>query len=157
MNNEQYEATCAKTWFKLLVEGVSKLYTSNEALHNYISLLEGEGFDTYYFNCDEWKSVEAFSEDYMNRLSKNDLESSILPDGEGYVFVFQNFEEYFAMDFEASISFINIIQELSRQYLLFGKKLIVFLNAEGNTINKKLLETDNVILMTPMEIIDDNF
>ncbi|WP_160680483.1 hypothetical protein [Clostridium sp. C8-1-8] len=57
MNKEQYKTITNKIWFKLLVDGVSKLYTKHEVLEKYIGSLETEGFDIYYFDCNCWKSV----------------------------------------------------------------------------------------------------
>lgn len=156
MDNKQYEVICKKTWFKLLVDGVSKFYTRHEVLEKYLKLLKTEGFDTYYFNCNDWENINSFSKDYIIRINKGNLESNILPDKEGYIFVFQNFEEYFSNYFKEAISLINIVEELSMHYLLFGKKLIVFLNTNGNTVNKKLLQMDDV-LITPIRMIDSDF
>ncbi|GFZ29988.1 hypothetical protein CSC2_05140 [Clostridium zeae] len=156
MNNEQYEITIKQTWFKLLVDGVFKFYTKYEVLEKYITLLESEGLDTYFFDCNDWENAESFWDDYRIKITKGKSESEILPNNEGYIFIFKNFEHFFINHFNDAIRVINIGEEISRNYLLFGKKLLIFLNSNGGIVNKKLLQI-NEPLITPIRMIDSDF
>ena len=156
MNKEQYETITNQIWFKLLVDGVSKLYTKHGVLEKYLGLLETEGFDIYYFDCNNWKSVDSFTDDYRIKITKGKSESDILPEKEGYVLIFKNFEEFFISHFEDAVRVINIVEDISREYLLFNKKLLIFLNSNGNTVNKKLLHANEPII-APIRMIDSDF
>ncbi len=156
MNNEEYEIIIKQTWFKLLVDGVSKFYTKHEVLEKYVKLLETEGFDTYSFDCNDWENVNSFSDDYRIKITKGESMSDILSDKEGYVFIFKNFEQFFINHFKDAICVINIVKNISREYLLFGKKLLIFLNSNGKTVNKKLVQI-NEPLITPIRMIDSDF
>jgi len=145
MDSKKYKDICKQTWFNLLIDNSFMFYKKHDVLENHLKILKQEEFDTYVFNCTDWVSVNCFEKDYVIKISKGNLQSfdKNLPDKEGHVFIFQNFEEYFLNYYEEAVKTLDTINRLERQYLLFGKKLIVLLNSNNNLFNEKFSEMDN--------------
>ncbi|NLD46735.1 MAG: hypothetical protein GX660_05980 [Clostridiaceae bacterium] len=145
MDREEYELICKRTWFSLLVDGSLKLFENYEVLKKYLKALEDEDFYIYHLDCNQWLNTDAFEKDYMIKISGGDLEkfstdiSRSIPDKEGTVLVLENFDNFLTKYFDQSVKTLNLINCLSWQYLLFGKKLIVFIKCiNDNGYYKKL-------------------
>lgn len=135
MKNIDIDDINSKNWFNLLVDGCFKFYRSYEFLENHINLLKNEGFDLYCFDCNEWNDEICFEKDFALKTNIKNKQFK-LPEGNGYIILLKNFEDYFLKDFDKSFLTLNFINRLSWIYLLFGKKLIVFLNSNGNSVNE---------------------
>lgn len=147
---------CKQIWFSLLVDGIYKFYRSDNVLEKYIKLLNDENFNAYYLNCNDWIGGNYFEKDYAMKFQRDNLRNFQLPDKEGNVIVLQNFEEYFSNYFEGAMKTLSCINQLSWIYLLYGKKLIVFLNSNGNSINEYFNKMDN-LLIQPIRWLDGDF
>lgn len=143
-------------WYSLLIDGSYKFYRSDNIVEKYIKLLNNENFDAYYLNCNDWIDGNYFEKDYTMKFQRDNLKNFQLPDKEGNVIVLQNFEEYFSNHFEEAIIALSRINQLSWIYLLHGKKLIVFLNSIGNSINEHFHNMDNPLLK-PIRWLDGDF
>ncbi|OMF00895.1 hypothetical protein BK127_37815 [Paenibacillus sp. FSL H7-0331] len=109
-----------------------------------------EGFDLYHFDCECWDRNTCLKElgetlgfpDYygMNLAAFNDCLSDIVPDNEGMVLIFKNFDKFNERCKDTAYHVLGIIQDNSWRLLVGNrKKLIAFIHSHDPKMNIKSL------------------
>lgn len=139
-----------------MVDGCTKLYTDDTALAPLLSELEADGFDQHVFEALDWNKDSRFDWDYMKKFNDGHAEYSTetyhktLPEGNGYVFVVKDFGlHYFKNPIRAHAA-LKTMKDLAWLYLMFGKKLLIFLQVQDYSFNQHLHESGE----KPIGILD---
>jgi RNAse (barnase) inhibitor barstar len=123
-----------------MLNGAIIMFWQQNILEKFIENVRSEGFDCYYLDCENWDEKTCLKEigdslEFPNYYGKNldafnDCLSDIVPEDEGSVLVFKNFDKFNARCKETAYQILNIIQ-INSWRLLVGsqKKLLVFLHS----------------------------
>ncbi|MDX8365507.1 barstar family protein [Cytobacillus sp. IB215665] len=132
-------------WKQLMQNGSVKLFWRNEILDKYISAISREGFEVYTFDCSNWDSnnyhIElAYTLDFPDYYGENidalnDCLSEMLPEDNGIVLVFKNYDVFFNKEPKDAREILDLVQSNSWQFLLENIKLLAFVQSNDATIH----------------------
>ncbi|MHB9095477.1 MAG: barstar family protein [Eubacteriales bacterium] len=134
-----------KTSFTLLQNGTISLFWRPEIFEKHLKSLKEEGLDLCFFDCAKWTSEEEFHQDVASELqfpshygknldAFNDCLAGCIPESEGLVLAFQNYDVFNANFAEMGTVILDIIHRNSWGFLLLGKKLIALVQSNDPTI-----------------------
>ncbi len=129
-------------WKSLILNGSIVIFKKASILEKHITNISKEGFDIYLFDCASWDQSNCLAElghtlnfpDYYggNLDAFNDCLSDIIPDHEGFVLVFSNFDTFHEQNKEIAFHILDIIQTNAWRLLVGNqKKLIAFLQSNN--------------------------
>lgn len=124
-----------------MVNGSVIKFWRQSVMEKYIENIKKEGFDVYTFDCFNWDKQTCLKEigttlgfpDYygMNLDAFNDCLSDIVPDNEGLVLVFKNFDKFNEIYKETAYHVLDIIQDNSWKLLVRNqKKLMAYIHSD---------------------------
>jgi RNAse (barnase) inhibitor barstar len=127
-------------WKSIMVNGSVIMFWQQSILGKFIESIRKEGFDMYFFDCERWDENTCLKElgatlkfpDYYgeNLAAFNDCLSDIVPDNEGFVLVFRNFDKFNGRCKDTAYHMLDIIQDNSWKLLVGNqKKLLAFLHS----------------------------
>ncbi|MDQ6419582.1 barstar family protein [Paenibacillus sp. LHD-117] len=135
-------------WKSLMKNGSIVLFWSQSRLEKNVERIKEEKFDVYLFDCASWDSEKCLLEvgetlnfpDYYgkNLDALHDCLSDIVPQNEGFVLVFKNFDSFYKIDKETAYHLLDIIQINAWRLLLEEqKKLMAFVQSNDPDLHIK--------------------
>ena len=127
--------------WRLLQPGPVTMYVRPEYLEEDVAELSAKGYRIHRLRCSQWKSASAMWQKLREELglehtpSNYDalddlLEDMDVPDVGGTVIVLDNYQAYQALGHRPDV-LLDVLARASRQWLLFGRRLIVLLRTDN--------------------------
>jgi RNAse (barnase) inhibitor barstar len=109
-------------WFQNNKFEIIDMNLSNWTKHNFHKKLkESLHFPDYY-----GENLDAFNDCLLDMIDTN---------FKGLILVFRNFDDFYKEDRQKSEAILDIISKQSRNWLLYGKKLIVLLHSKDSELD----------------------
>jgi len=147
----RHDEECQRLDWKLLQNGAVSLYFRRQVLAEDIEWLEEHDYRVDTFECTVWLGESEMHEalscglefpDYYGRnlAALNDCISDIeVPEEGGRVLVFNRFDSFAAKVPHVAWSVLDIMESRSRQFLLFGRRLIILVQSDDPEISFELV------------------
>src|SRR6266700_1262694 len=131
--------------FALLRDGPVILYDDHDELDRACVWLRKHDYTFYLLNCKQWRSSSALHEDFYSKVAsalsiadcdddrdafRDCLYYLEVPDKGGVVIVFSNYDSFVGQSPRHAQDILDIIAEISRFNLLFGRRLLVLVHSE---------------------------
>ncbi len=143
--------------FDLIRDGSCILYHKKDYLDKDKNWLSQKGYEVYEFHCHQWKDRHTMHTDLQDKLqfpyygmNLDALNDSLknretVENSTGLILIFYQFDSYMSKDEEYSLNLLDVLNNCSRYFLLFGEKLLVLIQVDNRALEIYPISFNGVI------------